>query len=53
MPINDAAGASNIPQEKRGVPATPHMRIGAAGPNLLCMVQMQNCLRFAQLMISF
>jgi hypothetical protein len=38
---------------KAGGPATPHMRIGAAGPNLLCMVQMQNCLRFAQLMISF
>jgi hypothetical protein len=38
---------------KAGAPATPHLRISTAGRNLLCMVQKQNCLGFAQLMISF
>jgi hypothetical protein len=38
---------------KAGTPATPHVRAAAAGWNLLCMVQKQDCLCFAHLMISF
>jgi hypothetical protein len=38
---------------KARAPATRHMRIGTAGWKLLCKVQKQNCLRFAQFMISF